>query len=188
MNAAYQKRCFVLQNGVLAWYSSGQTSEKIKRQNGCSVAADSRSRQTQARITRGAHASLPKPSLGPQPVGSNWHASLKLLEREALTGMPVRSYRLWSQSAPPMCTRAPATSACATSSAQAAVCSSPGPSAPPRWRPAALPCPPTPRPHYVSFRCLEYRRHNYRWGWTKGANRSFLYQVCARRCALPSAG
>ena len=34
MNAAYQKRYFVLQNGVLAWYSSEQTSEKIKQQNG----------------------------------------------------------------------------------------------------------------------------------------------------------
>jgi len=34
MSAAYQKRFFVLQNGVLAWYSSEQTSEKTKQQNG----------------------------------------------------------------------------------------------------------------------------------------------------------
>jgi len=34
MNAAYQKRYFVLHNGVLAWYSSEQTSEKTKQQNG----------------------------------------------------------------------------------------------------------------------------------------------------------
>lgn len=34
MNAAYQKRYFVLQNGVLAWYSSEQTSETTKLQNG----------------------------------------------------------------------------------------------------------------------------------------------------------
>jgi len=34
MKAAYQKRYFVLQNGVLAWYSSEQTSEKSKQQIG----------------------------------------------------------------------------------------------------------------------------------------------------------
>ena len=34
MNAAYQKRYFVLQKGVLAWYSSEQASDKIKQPNG----------------------------------------------------------------------------------------------------------------------------------------------------------
>ena len=34
MNAAYQKRYFVLQNGVLAWYSLEQTNDKIKQSNG----------------------------------------------------------------------------------------------------------------------------------------------------------
>ena len=34
MNAAYQRRYFVLQDGVLAWYSSEQTSEDKQQQNG----------------------------------------------------------------------------------------------------------------------------------------------------------
>jgi len=34
MNAAYQKRYFVLHNGVLAWYSSEHASDNIKQPNG----------------------------------------------------------------------------------------------------------------------------------------------------------
>jgi len=40
MKAAYQKRYFVLQNGVLAWYSSEQTSEKINSCCGLAIEID----------------------------------------------------------------------------------------------------------------------------------------------------